>query len=270
MLTVISPAKSMNTTPSPDFLPPASEPAFSERAKKLASRARQLKPSGLADLMNLSDDLASLNHDRFQSFGKQQRKHALLLFSGDVYRGLDAGSMTHEEFLRINERLRVLSGLYGLLKPLDGIEPYRLEMGTRLENPKGKSLYAFWDDLITKQMMKDLEESDGPPVIINLASNEYWKAVDNKSLQAPVITIGFREYRNNKPTLISFSAKVARGMMARFMIDGHVDHPEGLKAFALDGYQFDPDLSTQEPLDLDDPTGRWTWIFSRPDPRRAL
>ena len=270
MLAVISPAKSMDLAPSPNFVPPASEPLFAAKAQKLATQARKLKADGLASLMSLSDDLANLNYDRFKSFGKQDRKHALLLFSGDVYRGLDAGSMDTEDLLLINERLRLLSGLYGLLKPLDAIEPYRLEMGTRLENPKGKSLYAFWDDLLAKQMIKDLESTGGPQVIINLASNEYWKAVDNKALKVPVITIGFREYRGGKPTMISFSAKVARGMMARFMIDGRVDHPEGLKDFALDGYRFDPDLSSPEPADLSDPSGRWTWMFSRPDPRDSL
>ena len=270
MLAVISPAKSMDPSPSPVNVPLASEPLFSSRAKSLASRAKMLRAAGLADLMNISDDLADLNHSRFKAFGKQDTKHALLLFSGDVYRGLNANSLTSEELLRINERLRILSGLYGLLRPLDAIEPHRLEMGTRLENPKGKSLYAFWDDALSKQLMKDLKAGDGPTAIINLASNEYWKALDNKALKAPVITIGFREYRGGKPTQISFSAKVARGMMARFMIDGRVDRPEGLKDFALDGYRFDPDLSSSEPLDLDAPGGRWNWVFSRPDPRGSL
>ncbi|MGB1159991.1 MAG: peroxide stress protein YaaA [Alphaproteobacteria bacterium] len=270
MLAVISPAKSMDLSPIPDFVPPASEPQFEAKAKKLAVQARKLKADGLASLMNLSDDLANLNHDRFKSFGKQDKKPALLLFSGDVYRGFDAQSLAAEDLLATNDRLRVLSGLYGLLKPLDAIEPYRLEMGTRLENPKGKNLYSFWGDTLAKQIMQDLETSEGPSVIINLASNEYWKALDTKALKAPVITMGFREYRGGKPTMISFSAKVARGMMARFMIDGRVDHPEGLKDFALDGYRFDPDLSSPEPLDLGDPAGRWTWIFSRPDPRASL
>jgi len=270
MLAIISPAKSMDLAPSPDFVPPASEPLFAAKAQKLATQARKLKADGLASLMNLSDDLANLNYDRFKAFGQQDRKHALLLFSGDVYRGLDAASMDTEDLLLINDRLRLLSGLYGLLKPLDAIEPYRLEMGTRLENPKGKSLYAYWDDLLAKQVIKDLQSAGGPQVVINLASNEYWKAVDNKVLKVPVITIGFREYRGGKPTMISFSAKVARGMMARFMIDGRVDRPEGLKDFALDGYRFDPDLSGPEPADLNDPDGRWAWMFSRPDPRDSL
>ena len=129
---------------------------------------------------------------------------------------------------------------------------------------------SFWEDMIAKQLLKELKASEGPDVIINLASNEYWKAADRKVLKAPVVTIGFREYRGGKPTLISFSAKVARGQMARFMIDGRVDHPEGLKDFDLDGYRFDPDLSSPEDLDLTDHAGRWTWVFSRPDPREAL
>ena len=270
MLAVISPAKSLNTDAAPDFVPEGSLPVFQSKAKTLAAAARKLKAQGLADLMDLSADLANLSFDRFKAFGKQDQKAAILLFSGDVYRGFDAGSLTAEGLLHTNERLRILSGLYGLLKPLDSIEPYRLEMGRRLETAKATSLYAFWEDQIAKQLMKDLKASDGPEVVINLASNEYWKAADRKVLKAPVITFGFREYRGGKPTLISFSAKVARGMMARFMIDGHVDRPEGLKDFALDGYRFDPDLSSPEPLDLQNPAGRWTWVFSRPDQRAGL
>ena len=269
MLAVISPAKSLNSDPAPDFVPEGSLPVFQPKAKKLAVAARKLKEQGLADLMDLSPDLAKLNFDRFKTFGKQDLKAAILLFSGDVYRGFDAGSLTTEGLLETNERLRILSGLYGLLKPLDNIEPYRLEMGRRLETDKGTSLYAFWEDMIAKQLLKELKASEGPDVIINLASNEYWKAADRKVLKAPVVTIGFREYRGGKPTLISFSAKVARGQMARFMIDGRVDHPEGLKDFDLDGYRFDPDLSSPEDLDLTDRAGRWTWVFSRPDPREA-
>jgi cytoplasmic iron level regulating protein YaaA (DUF328/UPF0246 family) len=270
MLAVISPAKSMDTTPATLDVPAPSDPLFAARAQKLAVRARQLKMAGLADLMNLSDDLAALNFQRFKTFGKQETKPAMLLFAGDVYRGLDAQSMSHEDMLLANDRLRILSGLYGLLRPLDAIEPYRLEMGTRLENHKGKSLYAFWEDDIAKQLVNDLAECDGPAVILNLASNEYWKAAQTKALKAPIINFGFREYRGGKPTLISFASKVARGMMVRFMIDARVDRPEGLKDFALDGYRFDPDLSSPEPLDLNDKDGQWNWIFSRPDPRQSL
>ena len=270
MLAVISPAKSMNLDRSPTEVPAATAPLFQAQAKTLAGLALKLESSGLASLMHLSDDLATLNHDRFKQFGKQDAKAAILLFAGDVYRGLDASSLTEADLLEANERLRVLSGLYGLLRPLDAIEPYRLEMGTRLKNSAGSNLYAFWEDQIAKQLLSDLAASTGAPVLINLASNEYWKAADRKAFTAPVITIGFREYRGGKPTLISFSAKVARGMMARFMIDGRVEHPDDLKAFDLDGYRFDPDLSSPEDVDLSAPDGRWTWVFSRPDPRAVL
>ncbi len=270
MLAVISPAKSLNLDPSPAAVPATTEPVFQKQAKTLAGLARKLDADGLASLMQLSEDLATLNRDRFKRFGKQDPKAALLLFAGDVYRGLDAQSLTEADLLEANDRLRVLSGLYGLLRPLDAIEPYRLEMGTRLKNDAGSSLYAFWEDQIAKRLLEDLEDSPGAPVLINLASNEYWKAADRKAFTAPVITIGFREYRGGKPTLISFSAKVARGMMARFMIDGRVERPDDLKAFALDGYRFDPDLSSPEDLDLSVPGGRWTWVFSRPDPREAF
>ena len=156
--------------------------------------------------MQLSDDLATLNRDRFKQFGKQDPKAALLLFAGDVYRGLDAQSLTEADLLEANDRLRVLSG-YTLLRPLDTIEPHRLEMGTRLALMQAQ-LYAFWEDQIAKRLLEDLEDSPGAPVLIP-ASNEYWKAADRKAFTAPVITIGFREYRGGKPTLISFSAKVA-------------------------------------------------------------
>ena len=247
MLAVISPAKSMDTTPATLEVPAPSDPLFAARARKLAVRARQLKTAGLADLMNLSDDLAALNFQRFKTFGKQETKPAMLLFAGDVYRGLDAQSMSHEDMLLANDRLRILSGLYGLLRPLDAIEPYRLEMGTALANARGRNLYQFWGDAIAKHL-NQWQASEAKPVLVNLASQEYFKAVDRKVLRARVVQCVFEDLKGGKYKVISFLAKRARGLMVRYAVTKQVTTVRGLQGFDLEGYRFDASVSDEQML----------------------
>ncbi|MGC9386134.1 MAG: peroxide stress protein YaaA [Hydrogenovibrio sp.] len=253
MLFLVSPAKALDESPAPDSVP-ASEAAFLTQAQQLVDELKPLGPVDLAGLMHLSDALAELNYQRFQDWQwpfDAQAKQAVLLFKGDVYQGLEASSLTPSQLTYLQNHLRILSGLYGLLKPLDRILPYRLEMGTKLANAKGKDLYAFWGDQITDVLNQQLAEQDSH-LVVNLASNEYFKAVNKKQLQAEVITPQFKDWKNGQYKMISFYAKRARGLMARYAALNQVEQVEDLKYFEADGYRFAPDLSSEK-----------NWVFTR-------
>jgi len=248
MLSVISPAKKLNFEKVLDVKD--STPKFQNDANYLAEIARKLSVTELKNLMKISEDLAILNQKRFQSFSNKpedyETKQAALAFSGDTYTGLDAGSLTSQELSYAQEHLRILSGLYGVLRPLDRIQPYRLEMGRKIATNSGNTLYAYWGDRIGNEL--DLV-SDG--AVINLASNEYFKAV-GKNMKSRIITPSFKEDRSGELKMIGFFAKKARGAMARFMIKNNVQKPEDLKNFNTDGYNFQPELSDND-----------NWIFTR-------
>jgi len=251
MLAVISPAKSLDyRRPLPPIEP--STPRFAADADRLARSAAKLSRRRLGELMHISDSLAELNAGRFRNFTGQDERPALYAFAGDVYRGFEVHSLDAEAVDFAQRHLRILSGLYGLLRPLDEIRPYRLEMGTRWAPGRAKDLYGFWQGRIAETLAEDLEESGGGPVI-NLASKEYWRAVEGRLPgDVRVIEIDFREEGPDGPRFNTFAAKRARGMMARFICEHRLSDPQALKQFDSDGYAFDPENS-------DD--GRWR--FSR-------
>ena len=250
MLSVISPAKTL------DFETPATTPRHTQpdhlaESQRLIEILRDYSPQRLSELMGISDKLAGLNAARFAEwhtpFTPENAKPAAQAFQGDVYVGLEADRFDDGDNAFAQEHLRILSGLYGLLRPLDLIQPYRLEMGTRLENPAGKDLYAFWKATLTAELDRAVAES-GSPVLVNLASNEYFKAIDTRRLASRVITPVFKDEKNGKLKIISFYAKKARGLMAAWMIRQRLDDPEGLKDFDVAGYAFDPALSEGDTL----------------------
>lgn len=257
MLILLSPAKNMNFDEAPPELI-ATKPEFLKEARELAAAARALSPAKLGKLMDISSKLAELNHARFEAFcgdGKSNtQKPAALAFNGDVYLGLNAKTLNAGGFAYAQEHVRILSGLYGLLRPLDAIEPYRLEMGSDLKNPRGKNLYEFWGDslanAINKIVIAQIDKS-----IVNLASQEYFSAVASEALKFPVITASFKEEKDGKLRSLQFFAKRARGMMARWAIDNRVTKAEELKDFSVDGYRFRSKES-----------GARDWLFSRPQP----
>lgn len=243
MLTVISPAKSLDWDPV-EVTP--TDPAFQEDAVRLAKTSRNLTLGALKDLMSISDDLARLNRDRFKAFEEAPQadrvKPAALAFNGDTYQGLEAKTLSEEDMAYAQDHLRILSGLYGLLRPLDGIQPYRLEMGSRLKTRRGKSLYDYWGDTLAKSL-NTLAAERGTGTLVNCASQEYFGAADRKALKLSVITPVFMEVKDDHPRIVSFFAKRARGAMARHIIENRVTDLEGLKAFNAGGYAFEPDLS---------------------------
>jgi len=243
MLAVISPAKKLNFDPLPDTVG-ESFPEFQEDANRLTTIAKKLSVSDLRKLMKISEDLATLNRDRFQAFAEnsdaRNAKQAIFAFAGDTYTGLSANAFDTDDLEYAQVHLRILSGLYGALRPLDIIQPYRLEMGSRLANDAGPTLYAYWGDRIGKA----LDAASGGAPVVNLASNEYFKATRAKNMQSPIIDVAFKEERDGLLKMIGFYAKKARGSMARFIIQNRVETVEGLKDFDIDGYGFQPDLST--------------------------
>jgi len=247
MLAVLSPAKKLDFDRAVAPLTPT-EPVLASDTAQLAKRTRKLKRQDIARLMGLSEALSELNYQRFQAFldapDGDAARPAALAFAGDTYVGLDAPSLSVEDLAYGQHHLRILSGLYGLLRPLDRIQPYRLEMGTRLDTRRGADLYAFWGDRISKAL-NDVFVGQETPLLVNLASNEYFKAVDRKALKAPVLTCVFQDIRDGEAKVISFLAKRARGAMARYMITNRIDRPEGLKDFSTDGYRFQPDQSDE-------------------------
>ena len=257
MLVVISPAKKMDwserevATTTPDFL---------EDAARLVDAARGLSVSDLKSLMSLSENLATLNRDRFQSYQEAPEpaltRPAALAFAGDTYQGLEAGSLDEEELAFAQDHLRILSGLYGVLRPLDAIQPYRLEMGSKLKTQRGKNLYQYWGDQISTALNVQAEAT-GSDVLVNCASQEYFGAVDLKSLKPRVITPQFMEDKGDGkgPKIVSFYAKKARGAMARFVMQKRIDNVEGILDFDLGGYAYTPSMSKPE-----------TPVFLRPYP----
>lgn len=250
MLMVISPAKTLdyNTPPVTDQ---ATQPRFTEHSAELIELLREKSPQDIAELMSLSDKLASLNVARYGSWEHdstlQNSKQALLAFKGDVYTGLNAEDFNAADFAFAQQHLRMLSGLYGLLRPLDLMQPYRLEMGTRLPTSRGKDLYSFWGERISQWLNEDLA-AQGDQVLLNLASQEYFGAVKPKSLNARVIDTVFKDRKNGDYKIISFYAKKARGLMARYVIKERLQEPEQLKDFNLDGYRFDAATSSENKL----------------------
>lgn len=252
MLIVLSPAKRLDFTEADPALP-ASQRRFVEDTASLSITARRQTKADLRRLMGISDDLARLNVERFKAFDAESTDgvQAAFAFAGDVYEGLKARDLNVADLAFAQDHLRILSGLYGLLRPLDRIQPYRLEMGTRLKTRRGTSLYDFWGDRISKQLNVDAE-GQIDPTLVNLASQEYFGAVDAKALKLPVVTPQFREEKNGESRIISFFAKKARGSMARFAIDERLERAEDLKAFDRDGYGFHKSASTES-----------EWIFTR-------
>lgn len=258
MIIVLSPAKTLDfTSPLPEV--PASRPAMLDRSAQLVAVLRDFSAPDIAGLMQVSDAIAALNVARFNAwqldYAPPAARQAIFAFKGDVYTGLSVENWSPQDLQYAQHHLRILSGLYGVLRPLDLILPYRLEMGTKLVNPEGKDLYAFWGDRLTEYLNGTLQEAS-EPVLVNLASNEYFKAVRPRLLAAPVITPVFKDRKGDRYKIISFFAKKARGMMAAFAVRERIAHPEQLKGFTGGGYRFDAGSSTAT-----------EWVFLRDEPQ---
>lgn len=243
MLVVVSPAKKMNTDPVPGIEP--TRPAFQAQADELAEVAQGLSVDDLRKLMKISENLARLNRDRFCGFEDLPEKPAALTFAGDTYLGLEASSLDADELAWAQDHFRILSGLYGILRPLDAIRPYRLEMGSRLKTEKGRTLYDYWGDRIAGALNEQAQavRSD---VLVNCASQEYFGAVDLDALKLRVITPVFMEEKPGGPKIVSFYAKRARGAMARFIIQHRMTDPEALCDFDTGGYRYLAAMSSPE------------------------
>lgn len=253
MLTLISPAKKLLKISKP-YVNETTEPLLLKQVKVLAKIMKTKSVEQIAQLMDLSRDLAVLNYERYQHFNTKknlftQSYPALLLFQGDVYQGLAANSWSNEDVDYSQNHLRILSGLYGILRPLDSIQPYRLEMGVHLENPKGTNLYEYWRASIAKILNEQLA-LDPNPALINLASTEYFKVVDSKKIKYPIITINFYEQKNNEIKMIGIYAKKARGLMAKYIIQNRIDSIENIKKFSEAGYKFNEHSSSKQHLDF--------------------
>ena len=250
MLILISPAKTLDYS-NPNFKE-YTDPDFKSDVQALVRVMKKKSAEEISELMDVSDNLAALNEERYKTFQKEftpeNSKQALLAFKGDVYTRIEVDSYSKEDFEFAQSHLRILSGLYGLLKPLDLIQPYRLEMGTRLETTKGKNLYEYWD----KKIAKGINEAAGGRPIVNLASQEYFKAVDLKTLKSPLVNIHFKEFKNGSYQVIGLFAKQARGMMTNYAIKNKLDDPTDLKLFNQDRYEFSTSLSTDS-----------DWVFVR-------
>ncbi|MCM0060027.1 MAG: peroxide stress protein YaaA [Algoriphagus sp.] len=250
MLLVISPAKTLDYS-NPEYSS-HTQPDFPAEVKDLVGVLKKKSASQISKLMHLSDSLASLNEERYktfmETFSPENSKQALLAFKGEVYAKMEADQFSAEDLEFAQQHLRILSGLYGLLKPLDLIQPYRLEMGTSLKTKKGTNLYQYWGTKISKA----LNEAGQGKTLVNLASQEYFKAVDQKSLKLPVITIHFKEHKGGNYQVVGFFAKQARGLMARYAILNRITDPEQLQVFREDGYEFSAPLSNEQ-----------DWVFVR-------
>jgi Uncharacterized protein conserved in bacteria len=256
MLIVISPAKNLDfktTAPVADF----TQPDYLRQSSKLIKRLRGLEVPDLIKLYSVSREIASLNYERYKKwhlpFTPENAKQAVFAFNGEVYNGLKAKTLTPDDILFAQDHLRMLSGLYGVLRPLDLIQPYRLEMGIKLDTDKAENLYEYWDNKITKNLNEVLKPQSGEkPVLINLASHEYFKAVHRKKIKARIIDLEFVEMRDGKFKPITVYMKKARGMMARFIIENRLTDPEQLKVFDVEGYAFAEELSEKD-----------RWVFVR-------
>ena len=257
MLMLLSPAKSLIEGPAVDAVP-ATEPVMLDQTAELLETTKKLSTKDLRELMSISEDLATLNHDRFQEmslpFDEDNARQAALMFDGDVYKGLDAPSLDKDDLEWAQDHVAILSGFYGVLRPLDLMQPYRLEMGTKLKTDRGRSLYAFWGQRITDQL-NDWLEARGDDVVVNLASNEYFRSVKKKKLGARIVTPVFKDVKKGKARTISFYAKKARGAMVRWAIENRVTDAEELKRSEVMGYTFQPELSDDK-----------RWVFHRPQP----
>ena len=244
MKIVVSPAKSLITEGNWSKCN-ATQPVYLEKTVEIQKHLKKYKPKELMDLMHVSQNLADLNWQRNQNwsvpFTETNARPALFTFDGDVYTGIDANTIPSSDYDFLQERLRILSGLYGILKPFDLMQAYRLEMGTKMAIGKNKNLYDFWKKQLTEDLNKELKDNE---LFINLASNEYFKAIDVKTLKVPIITPEFKDYKNDKLKIISFFAKKARGLMVRYIVDNKVETIEDLKKFNYEGYAFDASLST--------------------------
>lgn len=250
MLAIISPAKSLDFE-SKEHFGFSTIPHFLKDADYLAGKLKKLNSTELGSLMNISPKLAHLNAERFASWKTAPEKQALYAYNGDVYDGLSAKTLTQSEIEFAQRHLQIISGLYGLLRPLDSIKPYRIEMGTSFATPKGVNLYKFWGDRITDQLKKNLKDS-GSNILINLASQEYFAAINTQKLKARIITPVFKDKHNHSYAIISFFAKRARGMMSRFIIHNAITDYEMLVGFDEGGYHFNHGLSRGD-----------IWVFSR-------
>ena len=245
MLIVISPAKSLDfdtSSKTKEF----TLPEFLGDSEKLIEVLKQMSPGHLSKLMGISKELGELNFQRFQEwhlpFTPENAKQAVLAFNGDVYQGLDANSLPVEKLKPAQEKLRILSGLYGVLRPLDLIQPYRLEMGTKLKYGQAKDLYEFWNPQLSEKVKEAVEKS-GSDVLINLASKEYFKSIDTKILRKEIITPEFRDLKNGHYKIIAVYAKKARGLMTRFILENDIQKETDLQAFDMDGYNYNPHMS---------------------------
>jgi cytoplasmic iron level regulating protein YaaA (DUF328/UPF0246 family) len=249
MIIVLSPAKSLDYE-TPPHVRKHTLPEFIDDAAELIDGLRKLSPQQIGTMMRISDPLAHLNFQRYAEwstrFTADNAKQAMLAFNGDVYEGFAAKTLSASDLDYAQNHVRVLSGLYGLLRPLDLLQPYRLEMGTKFANARGRDLYAFWGERITAALNAQLKKQRGARVLINCASEEYFRSVKPKLLDAPVISPVFEDWKGGRYKIISFHAKRARGMMARYAVENRIDEPEALKAFDSEGYAFDRKASNDE------------------------
>jgi cytoplasmic iron level regulating protein YaaA (DUF328/UPF0246 family) len=254
MLIVLSPAKTLDFD-TPAHVDTATQPDFLKRSAQLIAILREMPPSQIASLMRISDPLAALNAERYAAwtpkFTSRNAKQALLAFNGDVYEGLDASTLKPKQLDYAQAHIRILSGLYGLLRPLDLMQAYRLEMGTKLANPAGKDLYAFWGDTITETLNREIAQTKAQ-ALVNLASEEYFKAVKPALLEVPVITPVFQDWKNGQYKIISFYAKRARGLMARYAAEKGLKRAASLKDFDVEGYAYAEEISDAQ-----------HWVFRR-------
>ena len=251
MKILISPAKSLKDSVTSDNFDRCTQPEFIDSAEELIAIMRKKSSADIAAMMKISDKLSDLNRERFQTWEKTDHKRkgnpAAFVFDGDVYKGLDIETFSSDDVTYAQSILRSLSGLYGILKPLDAILPYRLEMGSKVENSNGNTLYKFWGDRIT-----DFINNEEKEVLINLASNEYFKVINPKKINARIITPEFKELRGDKLKVISFSAKKARGLMSRYIIQNRISNIEDIKSFDVENYRFSEELSNEN-----------SWVFTR-------
>ena len=254
MLAILSPAKTLDYQ-TPLTTNKSTQPDFNTESKELIATLRKFVPAEIGSLMKISDKLAELNHRRYAEWQNQasedNARPALFAFKGDVYLGLDAQTLGARDINFAQKHLRVLSGLHGLLRPLDLIQPYRLEMGTRLATRRGSNLYQFWGNKVTDNINKALAQQSRK-VLLNLASNEYYQVIQAERIEGQILNINFKELRDGKYRFVSFAAKRARGLMARYMIDNRITRPAQLRQFDVDRYAFNEALSSDN-----------EWIFSR-------
>ena len=254
MLAILSPAKTLDYQ-TPLTVKKSTQPDFNAESSELVSTLRKFAPGQIGSLMKISDSLAELNHRRYAEWqadaNEDNARAAIFAFKGDVYQGLDAQSFGARDLNFAQKHLRVLSGLHGLLRPLDLIQPYRLEMGTRLTTRRGSNLYQFWGDKVTDNINKALAQQTSK-VLVNLASNEYYKVVQPALIMGQILNINFKELRDGKYRFVSFSAKKARGLMARYMVDNRITQPNQLRQFDVENYAFNDALSSED-----------EWIFTR-------